>query len=124
MTTFRVGPYLSLGDPITLAAADQDGMRKFISALHQARDSGHAAFDCGDGVKHQIAEKSGAADIDISPYLVVWRFDRAKLNEIIELIEPLIESDTAAHQYVDDMKIPTTTLVLSVNEYPADVFEN
>jgi hypothetical protein len=54
---------------------------------------------------------------EYSSQTVAWRFDDAKLIEMLDLIEPLVDIEKSGHQYVDDLNSPAETLVLSVNEY-------
>lgn len=120
---FRVGEYNKFGETLTLAAADGDGMRGFASALGEARIIGRSIFDPGDGIHHQIVEQNGAADIGIWTNHVVWKLDRPRLNDLIELVQSLIETGKPAHQYLDEMQSPTTTLMLSIDEFGSDIFE-
>ena len=47
----------------------------------------------------------------------LWRFDDAKLAEMLNLIEPLVDTEGPGHQYVDELNSPAETLILSVDEY-------
>ncbi len=87
----------------------------FTSALRSALEVDHAAFD-SEGTRHQIVQQSAAADIEIGKQAVVWRFDNAKLGELIDLTESLIAVGTPGHQYAD-INSPTLTLIVSVNEH-------
>lgn len=114
MTTFRITPSSYFGDEATLATGDRDGLRLFVDALQTALGVGEAIFDCGS-VRYRIERRSGAAELAVGDGTVVFRFDSAKITEIIDLTEPLIATATAGHQYVD-IHSPTSTLIISVDE--------
>ena len=118
MATFRVGYFsdFDAGDAVVLIGADRDGMRIFKSAVRSAHDDGAASFDLNE-TKHRVVRQDGAADIELEPQNVVWRFDDAKLTEMLRLIEPLIDIEKPAHNYLDDLNNPAETLILSVDEY-------
>jgi hypothetical protein len=84
--------------------------------VRRAHESGEATFEF-DGIKHQIVREDGAADIELGPQTVVWRFDDAKLLEMLDLMVPMVNSNSPGHQYVDDLKSPVELLVLSHDEY-------
>lgn len=118
MTIFRVGFFseFSWGDDVVLVGADRDGMRMFQSAVRSAHADGTASFEF-DAIKHDVVRQDGAADIELGSRNVVWRFDEAKLAEILNLIEPLVEIIKPAHNYFGDLNHPDATLILSVDEY-------
>jgi hypothetical protein len=116
MAAFRVQPFEDIGVPAILVNADRDGMRMFQSAVRSAHEDGAATFE-SDAIKHQIVRQDGAADIELQSHTVVWRFDDARLVEMLNLIEPLVDIEGPGHQYVDDLNSPVETLVLSVDEY-------
>jgi hypothetical protein len=118
MTIFRVGFFseFDCGDDAVLVDADRDGMRMLQSAVRSAHDNGSANFEV-DTIKHHIIRQDGAADIELGPENVVWRFDDAKLVELLNLIEPLVDIIKPAHNYFDDLINPAETLILSVDEY-------
>lgn len=116
MAVLRIQPYEDIGTPAILINADRDGMRMFQSAVRSAHESGEAFFEF-DAIKHHIVRQDGAADIEIGPHTVLWRFDDAKLVEILDLIPPLVDIPGPGHQYVDYIKSPVETLVLAVDEY-------
>ncbi|MFZ3306592.1 MAG: hypothetical protein WA622_23390 [Mycobacterium sp.] len=116
MAAFRVQPFEDIGVPAILVNADRDGMRIFQSAVQSAHEDGAATFE-SDAIKHHIVRRDGAADIELEPQTVVWRFDDARLVEMLNLIEPLVDIEKPGHQYVDDLNSPVETLVLSVDEY-------
>ena len=91
-------------------------MRMFQSAVRSAHDAGAASF-AFDAIKHRVVRQDGAADIELGSQNVVWRFDDAKLVEMLNLIEPLVDTEGPGHQYVDDLNSPAETLILSVDEY-------
>jgi hypothetical protein len=91
-------------------------MRMFQSAVRSAHDDGAASF-AFDAIKHRVVRQDGAADIELGSQNVVWRFDDAKLVEMLNLIEPLVDTEGPGHQYVDDLNSPAETLILSVDEY-------
>jgi hypothetical protein len=62
-------------------------------------------------------QEDGAADIELGPQTVVWRFDDVELIEILELMVPMVSNDRPGHQYFDDLKSPVELLVLSHDEY-------
>jgi hypothetical protein len=116
MPAFRVQPFEDIGVPAILVNADRDGMRMFRSAVRSAHNDGAATFEF-DAIKHYVMRQDGAADIELGLQTVVWRFDDAKLVEMLNLTEPLVDIEKPAHQYVDDLNGPMETLVLSVDEY-------
>src|ERR1700749_213260 len=118
MTIFRVGffPDFLWGDDVVLVGADRDGMRMFQSAVRSAHHDGTASFEF-DAIKHQVVRQNGAADIEPGSQTVVWRFDDAKLQELLNLIEPLVDIIKPAHNYFDDLSSPAEILILSVDEY-------
>lgn len=116
MAAFRVQPFEDIGVPAILVNADRDGMRMFQTAIRSAHEDGAATFEF-EAIKHYIVRQDGAADIELGSQTVVWRFDDAKLVEMLNLIEPLVNIKKPAHQYVDDLNSPVETLVLSVDEY-------
>ncbi|SON63145.1 hypothetical protein MSIMFI_04675 [Mycobacterium simulans] len=117
MSVFRVNffPDFKWSD-VVLAAADREGLRIFQSAVRLARENGNATFEV-DGIQHRIVRQSGAADIELGSQTVAWRFDDAKLAEILDMIVPLIDIAGPGHQYVDDLNSPAPTLLISVDEY-------
>jgi hypothetical protein len=116
MTIFRVGFFAGYDDgyDAVLVGADRDGMRMLQSAVRSARDNGSASFEF-DTIKHHIVRQDGAADIELGPQNVVWRFDDAALAEMLDLIEPLVDIIKPAHNYLD-LNSPAETLILSVDE--------
>jgi hypothetical protein len=116
MAVLRVQPFEDIGTPAILVNADRDGMRLFQSAVRSAHESGEATFEF-NAITHHVVRQDGAADIELGPHTVVWRFDDAKLVEMLDLIPPLIDLPGPGHQYVDDLKSPVEVLVLSVDEY-------
>lgn len=118
MGTFRVGFFsdFDCGDDVVLVGADRDGMHIFQSAVRSAHDNGAASFEF-DAIKHHVVRQDGAADIELGSQTVVWRFDDAKLVEMLNLIEPLVDTEGPGHQYVDDLNSPAETLILSVDQY-------
>ena len=117
MAIFRVGyfPDFDLGDAVVLVAADRDGMRTFQCAVRSAHEDGAASFEF-DAIKHSVVRQDGGADIELGPHTVVWRFDDAQLVEMLDLIEPLVDTEGPGHQYVD-LNSPVDLLILSVDEY-------
>jgi len=118
MAIFRVGffPDFDLGNDVVLVGADRDGMSEFRSALRSAHDYGDATFEL-HGVQHRVTRETGAADVEFGWQTVHWRFDETRLTETLGLIEPLIDSQTPGHNYLDELNSPAGTLVLSVDEY-------
>ena len=116
MTRFRIHPFDDMGVQAILANADQDGLRIFQSAVQSARETGEAV-SAFDGITHRIVRQCGSADIELGPRTVVWRFDDAKLAEIFELMIPMVNDSSPGHQYVDDLKSPVETLIMSHGEY-------
>lgn len=117
MAVFRLKPDSYFGDEAILACADRAGMRMFNSAVASAQKNGQASFEV-DGIEHQIIRQGNAADIEQRSRTVVWRLDDAKLVELLDLLEPLIDDEGPGHQYVD-INSPASTLTLSVDEYIA-----
>jgi hypothetical protein len=117
MTIFRIGFFAGYDDgyDAVLVDADRDGMRILQSAVRSAHDGGPASFEF-DAIKHHVVRQDSAADIELGPQTVVWQFDDAKLVEMLDLIEPLVDTEGAGHQYVD-LNSPAETLILSVDEY-------
>jgi hypothetical protein len=115
MTVFCLKPFSYFGDEAILAYADRSGMRVFQSAVQSARGDGRATFEL-DGIQHKLVRQAAAADIEQGPQTVVWRLADAKLTEILDLVEPLVDIEKPGHQYVD-LNSPVSTLTLSVNEY-------
>lgn len=93
-------------------------MRMFQSAVRSAHEGGgEGAFEL-HGVQHRVVQQGGAADIEFEWQTIVWRFDDAKLVEILDLIPSLIDKESpGGHQYVDCVHSPAETLILSVDEY-------
>jgi hypothetical protein len=116
MAKLRVQPFEDIGDPAILLNTDQDGIRIFQSAVRSAHENGEARFEF-DGIKHQVVREDGAADIELGPKTVVWRFDDAKLLELLDLMVPMVTSNKPGHQYFDELKSPVELLVLSHDEY-------
>jgi hypothetical protein len=103
-------------DDVVLVGADRDGMRMFQIAVRSAHDDGAASIEF-EAIKHRVVRQDGAADIDLGSQNVVWRFDDAKLVEMLNLIEPLVDIIKPAHNYFDDLNSPAEILILSVDEY-------
>jgi hypothetical protein len=118
MAIFRVGyfPDFDLGDAVVLVGADRDGMSTFQCAVRSAHEDGAASFEF-DAIKHSVVRQDDAADIELGSQTVVWRFDDAKLVEMLNLIEPLVDIIKPAHNYFDDLSSPAEILILSVDEY-------
>ena len=116
MAKLRVQPFEDIGTPAILLNADRDGIRIFQSAVRSAHESGEATFEF-DGIKHHLVRQDGAADLELGPQTVVWRFDDTKLVEMLDLIPPMVDTPGGGHQYIDDLKSPVEVLVLSVDEY-------
>src|SRR5205807_9182530 len=102
MAIFRVGFFsgFDCGYDAVLVGADRNGMRMLQSAVRSAHDDGAASFEF-DAIKHHVVRQDGAADIELGSQAVVWRFDDAQLVEMLDLIEPLVDTEGAGHQYVD-----------------------
>jgi hypothetical protein len=117
MTIFRVGFFsgFDVGYDAVLVGADRDGMRMLQSAVRSANNDGVASFEFNE-ITHHIVRQDGAADIELGPQTVVWRFDDAQLIEMLDLIEPLVDIIKPAHNYLD-LNSPAETLILSVDEY-------
>lgn len=116
MAKIRLEPFEDMGDPAILLNTDRAGIRIFESAVRQAHETGAADFE-HDGVKHEIIREDGAADVELGPRRVVWRFDDAGLLELLDLMSPMVVSDRPGHQYFDNLKSPVDLLVLSHDEY-------
>ena len=116
MTRFRIHPFEDMGVPAILANADEDGMRVFQSAVRSAHECGEAVFEL-DGITHHVVRQGGSAGIELGPQTVVWRFDDVKLIEMLDLIIPMLDDSSPGHQYVDDLKSPVETLIMSHGEY-------
>ncbi|HXS84181.1 MAG TPA: hypothetical protein VN741_00905 [Mycobacterium sp.] len=115
MAKLRVEPFEDIGVPAILLNTDRDGIRMFQMAVSLAHDNGESTFEF-DGITHQVVREDDAADIEIGPRRVVWRFDDAALAEMLDLMVPMVNSTTPGHQYVD-LKSPVEVLVMSQYEY-------
>jgi hypothetical protein len=116
MAVLRVQLFEDIGTPAILVNADREGMLLFQSAVRSAHESGEATIEF-NAIKHHVVRQDAAADIEVGPHTVVWRFDDAKLVEMLDLIPPLVDIPGPGHQYVDYIKSPAEVLVLSVDEY-------
>lgn len=105
-----------MGDPAILLNTDQDGIRMFQMAVSLAHDNGEATFEF-EGITHHVIREDDAADIELGTRRVTWRFDDAKLAEMLDLMVPMVTNARPGHQYVDDLKSPVEVLVLSHDEY-------
>lgn len=103
------------GEDVVLLAMDGAGVTTFITALRDAEQRGASQLD-QDGVTHQFVIQAGAADIELGEDRVVWRLDHGKAVEIIEDLTAMSNDNCPGHNYVD-ISSPTTTLVLSRDEY-------
>jgi hypothetical protein len=115
MAKLRIEPFEDIGDPAILLNTDRDGIRMFQSAVRRVHQDGDATFEF-DGISHQLLREDGAADMEIGPRNVIWRFDSAALVELLDLIQPLVDASRPCHQYVD-LNSPVEVLVMSVDEY-------
>jgi hypothetical protein len=111
----RVEPFEDIGVPAILLNTDLDGIRMFDAAVQQAHDNGEATFEF-DGITHHVVREDDAADVEIGPRRVTWRFDDATLAEMLDLMAPMVNNTTPGHQYVD-LKSPVEVLVMSHDEY-------
>ena len=118
MANFRVGyfPDFQYGEPAILIGADRDGMQIFQAALRRAHETGTATFDL-HGIRHIIIRQADCADIELNWQTIVWRFDDSRLVEIDNLATSLVEHKGSGHQYLDHVKSPAATVILSVDEY-------
>ena len=103
------------GEDVVLLAMDGAGVRTFLTALRDAGQRGASQLE-HDGITHQFVIQVGAADIELGENRVVWRLDHAKAAEIVEDLTVMSNNDRPGHNYVD-ISSPTTTLVLSRDEY-------
>jgi hypothetical protein len=108
-------PDFMWGDDVVLLAMDGAGVATFTDALNDAVRLGSSRLEHG-GVMHEFVMQAGAADIEMSEARVVWRLDRTKAVEILDDLTAIKEADGPGHNYVD-ISTPTTTLVLSRDEY-------
>jgi hypothetical protein len=115
MAKLHLEPFEDMGDPAILLNGDRDGFRMFQTAVRQAHETGQATFEF-DGITHHVAREDNAADVELGPQQVFWRFSDAALAELLDLIPPLIDPPGPGHQYVD-LNVPVDLLVLSVDEY-------
>jgi hypothetical protein len=123
MTYFRVQPFEDIGTPAILANADREGIRMFEAEVRSAHEDGATTFEF-EGITHHVVRQDGAADIELGPQTVVWRFDDAKLVEMLDLMAPMLINTRPGHQYVDDLKSPVEVLVLSVDEYVGNLWDD
>ena len=117
MNTIRVEllPDFMWGDDVVLLAMDSAGVATFADALNDAVRLGSSRLEHG-GVMHEFVMQAGAADIEMGEARVVWRLDRTKAVEIVDDLTAIRDGDGPGHNYVD-ISTPTTTLVLSRDEY-------
>jgi hypothetical protein len=106
------------GDDVVLLAMDRAGLDAFLTALTEAEQHGSSRLQRRVRV-HDFVIEAGAADIELDDGRVVWRLDHNKAVEIIEKLKVLSRGDHPGHHYVDDMFSPTSTLVLSRDQYIA-----
>jgi len=117
MNTIRVEllPDFMWGDDVVLLAMDGAGVATFADALNDAVRLGSSRLEHG-GVLHEFVMQASAADIEMGENRVVWRLDRTKAVEIVDDLTAIRDGDGPGHNYVD-ISTPTTTLVLSRDEY-------
>ena len=117
MTIIRVEllPDFMWGDDVVLLAMDGAGVATFADALNDAVRLGSSRLEHG-GVMHEFVMQAGAADIEMGEDRVVWRLDPTKAVEIVDDLTAMRDADGPGHNYVD-ISTPTTTLVLSRDEY-------
>jgi hypothetical protein len=108
-------PDFMWGDDVVLLAMDGAGVATFADALNDAVRLGSSRLEHG-GVMHEFVMQAGAADIEMGENCVVWRLDRTKAVEIVDDLTAIGDGDGPGHNYVD-ISTPTTTLVLSRDEY-------
>jgi hypothetical protein len=108
-------PEFMWGDDVVLLAMDGAGVATFTDALNDAVRLGSSRLEHG-GVMHEFVMQAGAADIEMGEARVVWRLDHTKAVEILDDLTAIKEADGPGHNYVD-ISTPTTTLVLSRDEY-------
>lgn len=116
--TLRIQPYDDMGIPSILVNANRNGMRLLRTAVQSALTDGEYSFTI-DGVNHRIIQQADAAELEITRGTVTWRLDKAKLSELLEMLEPLIIFWDSGHNYFDlDLDAgPAEQLVLAVDEY-------
>ena len=112
-------PDFMWGDDVVLLAMDGAGVATFADALNDAVRLGLSQLEHG-GVMHEFVMQTGAADIEMGEDRVVWRLDRTKAVEIVDDLTAIRDADGPSHNYVD-ISTPTTTLVLSRDEYASVV---
>lgn len=103
------------GDDVVLLAMDGAGVTTFADALKNAVQQGQSRLT-HDGVTHDFFVRTGESVIELDGASVVWKFDPAKVGEVIDNLDSLAGNNRPGHQYVDIAK-PTDTLVLSRDEY-------
>lgn len=120
MNAIRVKPVPRFkGEDVALLAVDFEGLANFVSALAEALQNGASRLQRRVR-SHEFVIAEGAADIDIHDQCVIWRLDHAKASEILQKARTLGRANArTGHHYVDDMKSPAATLVMSLNEYLA-----
>jgi hypothetical protein len=115
ITRVELLPDFMWGDDVVLLAMDGAGVATFADALNDAVRLGSSRLEHG-GVTHEFVMQAGAADIEMGEDRVVWRLDRTKAVEIVDDLTAIRDADGPGHNYVD-ISTPTTTLVLSRDEY-------
>jgi hypothetical protein len=115
MAKLRVEPFENVGYPAILLNTDREGLRIFVSAVERTYASGEATFEL-DGVTHRVLLQEDAADVELGPQTVTWRFDAGALHEIINFTTYMLENSRPSHQYID-LDSPVEELVISVDEY-------
>jgi hypothetical protein len=103
------------GGDVVLLAADHEGLAAFHAALKKALQTGESRLQRSQR-SHQFVIDDGAADIHIGDRSV-WRLDHHKAQEIADKAHTLLSGAGTGHHYVDDMRSPAHTLVISLNEY-------
>ncbi|NVN50293.1 hypothetical protein [Mycolicibacterium hippocampi] len=103
------------GDDVVLLAMDGAGVTTFADALKNAVQQGQSRLT-HDGVTHHFFVRNGESVVELDGASVVWKFDPAKVSEVIDNLDSLSGNNRPGHQYVDISK-PADTLVLSRDEY-------
>lgn len=116
MSALRVRhlPEFHFGDDAVVAVLDDAGLDVLTAALEQAHNHGESRIQ-HHGHTHHFLVQAGAAGVELHDHRTQWRLDHTTLTDMIDKLAAL-KNSASGHHYVD-IATPTSTLVLSLNEY-------